>query len=208
MMGDVGEDIKEAYEAAGSSFTILRGDDEIGGGYFKDKLNRLVTKPFIREFFLEVSLAYDTVVLPGEVVRMDTTTEVYLVMNLTPQVLENEIIAYHCVFYKCNVSGELKRPTETDGGWGDDYRINAGFSTFTSGCYALQTEALYGHDLETDEELGMLGLENHELYVPHSVGVQIHDRYEPVSGEYYRAETIKTRRYNGIDVVGLAQDTR
>ena len=34
------------------------------------------------------------------------------------------------------------------------------------------------------------------------------DRYEAVSGEFYRVETIKKRRYSGIDVVELGEDTR
>ena len=203
----IGPDIKEVYEEVGITFTLIRESGDVSGEYLHFHLNRQVTKPFIREFFLESFFAYDTDVQAGEVVKFDTTEDAYLVMNKTPQLFENEIIQYHGVLYKCNVSGELQRPSGEDE-WDSNYRKQTTFEVIKSNCYALQTEALYGHDIDTDEELGMIGVENHELYLPASVGVQQLDRYVPVSGEDYRVDTIKKRRYNAIDVVELSKETR
>jgi len=204
----LGCDIKELYEDIGVAFTmIIGGNVEIPGGYMQYNLNRQVTKPFIREFFLEAFLPYDTTVAAGEVLRFDVTSDTYMVMNKTPQTFENEIIQYHAVLYKCNVSGELQRVSgET---WDANYQMNPAWLPVRTNAYGLMTEALYGHDLETDEELGQLGLENHELYLPKEVGMRLLDRYIPYSGEFpYKIETLKTRRFPSVYVAELAKDTR
>ena len=203
----IGPDIKEVYEEVGTAFTILRTGGDVAGGHLHFNLNRQVTKPFIREFFVEAFFAYDTGTQPGEVLKFDTTADVYLVMNKTPQLFEDEIIQYHGVLYKCNVSGELQRPSG-EAEWDTDYRKQTVFETLESECYALQTEALYGHDLDTDEELGMLGVENHELYLSASWEIRQLDRYVPVSGENFRVDVIKKRRYPAVDVAELSKDTR
>ena len=41
--------------------------------------------------------------------------------------------------------------------------------------------------------IGQIGLSEHELYLPHSIGIQALDRYQISSTEYYMIETIKKR---------------
>lgn len=201
----IGDDIKETLEDVGTAYTVLRDSGNVSGEYLDYLINRQITKPFIREFFLEASLSYDTGAIAGDVVQFDTTEDVYLIMNKTPELFENSIVTNECTLYKANVSGELLRPSETRD---TQYHKIPEWQTVKSNCYALQTEALYGHDLDTDEELGLLRVENHELYIPHSIGIQLLDRFEPSSGEFYRVETIKKRRYSNVDVCELGEDTR
>ena len=75
-------------------------------------------------------------------------------------------------------------------------------------CDAMQVAALYGNDLETDQELALLGLRKDELYIPDSVGIQAMDRFQPASGEYYLVASVETRRFPGIDVAILEEDNR
>ena len=203
----IGSTLKEVYEDLGTAFTIIRDSGDVTGEYLVYEINRQVTKPFIREFFLEAELAYDTEAVPGDVISFDSDNRTFLMMNKTPEQFENTAINHQCVLYKCNVSGELFRPS---GELTRDaqYRLSPGWQTIKEDCYALETESLFGHDLETDEELGMIGLEKHELYIPSSIGARVHDRYQPVSGEYQRVETIKKRRFAAVDVCEMAQDNR
>jgi len=201
-----GRSIKQVLKSAGAPVTILRSGGDISGEYVPVKVNAQATKPFIRGFFLEAQLAYDTDIIAGDVISFDITGIKYLVMHRTPVVFEAEVAKYDSVLYKCNVSGELKRPADAD--WNDQYHRETTFQTMDSECYGLMTEALYGHDLETDEELGALGIANHELYIRETAGVEILDRYEPVSGEYWMVTTKKPRKYENIDVVTLETDTR
>jgi hypothetical protein len=129
-------------------------------------------------------------------------------MNLTPDLFENEVYEYQGVLYKCNVlAGKLERFSGED--WDDQtYKKDFVWDVIDDAIFALQTESLFGHSLETDVELGMLGLERHELYIPSSYGIKALDRFTPVSGEFYMVTTIKSRRYDGIDVAELETDRR
>jgi len=203
--------IKRALKRAGASYTIFRTAGDVSGEYLDSESNSQVTKPFIREFFLEAMLSHDTEVITGDVIELDTPGDRYLVMNKTPQVLKNAIILNDAVLYKANVSGELYRASG-EGVWNNRYRQETSWEQISgeggSVCYALQTEPLHGIELQTDEELGQIGIENHELYIPISFGVQINDRYQPASGEYFRVNSVKERRYPGVDVVLLEEDQR
>ena len=203
----IGPDIKNVFIEVGTSFTIIRDSGNVAGGYMDITPNTQVTKPFIREFFLEVELAYDTGVNAGELLEIDTPGTVYMLANKTADLFENTVISYAGVIYQCNVSGELLRPTGEED-WDSNYKRAETFTPIESNCYALLTTPVHGGELDTDEPVGLLDLERHEMYIQSSVGVRELDRYQPVSGEYYRVEAVKTRRYPGIDVVLLGEDTR
>jgi len=202
----IGPDIKEVIEEVGVAITLLRGSGDITGEWLDFEPNSQVTKPFIREYFLEAMMANDTVAIVGDGIKFNVPGDIYLLMNKTPEMFENSIINQGAVLYKCNVSGELLRASGEV--WSSDYHKVTEWKSISSGEYGLQTEPLFGHTLETDEEIGLLGLERHELYVPRRIGVQVGDRWEPFSGEYYRVESIKHRRFGGVDVVELGEDHR
>ena len=204
----IGEDIKEVFRDVGTAYTIFRDSGNLSGEYLDSFLNSQVTKPFIRAFFLESSLPYDTRAIAGDIIQFDITSDKYMLMNKTPELFENDVNTNECVLYKCNVSGELSRPVVTDRCPTQTYHSVQEFSTVNAACNALMTEQLFGHDLETDEELGMIGLQKHELYVPRSVDPQVLDRYEGQSGEYFMVTSIKKRRYDAAYICALEEDTR
>jgi len=206
-MSELGEDLNEVHEEVGTSFTILRDAGEISGEYCIMKKNAQVTKPFTREFFMEGKFNWDSGLVAGDVVRASDGRH-FILMNETPAMYQDEAIEQLGVLYKCNVSGELQR-ISGEAGYDDEYNSTASFVTIKESCYGLLTESLYGHDVETDEEIALLGLENHEFYTPHSMGVQRFDRLIPVSGEdSLMVESVKTRKYDSVDVVTLSLDRR
>ncbi|MDY6863879.1 MAG: hypothetical protein SV062_12940 [Thermodesulfobacteriota bacterium] len=203
----IGEDIKSVYNDVGSSYNVLRDDGDLSGEYCVYKINRQVTKPFIQEFFLEAQLPYDTEIKVGDLLEFQTDGRVFLLMNKNPMMFEDEIVNYQGILYKCNVSGELFAPSGEV--WdAQTYQKTTQWNQKKAICYGLQTEPLFGHDLETDEELGQIGVERHQLFVSNTVGIETFDRYEPVSGEYYKVEEIRKRRFPGVDVVELSEDMR
>jgi hypothetical protein len=203
----IGPDIKEILSDIGTTFTIKRDSGDVDGGYLDITPNTQVTKPFIREFFLEIELAYDTSIQAGEILELDVPGTIHMLANKTADVFENEIISYQGVTYQINVSGELLRPSgEAD--WDSEYKRPETFIPVRDPCYALLTTPVHGGELETDEPIGLLDMERLEMYILSTYGIQELDRYQPVSGEYYRVEAVKTRRYPGIDVVLLGEDTR
>lgn len=203
----IGPDIEEVLNEVGTSYSILRDSGNLTGEKTYYKTNTQVTKPFIREFFLEAWLPYDTQAVAGDYIQFITTGAVYLVMNKTPHMFEDAIIKYDSVLYKCNVVIDVLRPVESDD-WDSNYRKLTTWRYIAERKYALITTPLYGHDLSTDEELGYLGLETHEMYAPISLNILTLDRIRLTSLEYFIVETIKPRRYEGINVFELGEDTR
>ena len=204
----IGPDIKEVLSEVGTAFTIKRDSGDVTGEYLDYTPNTQVTKPFIREFFMEVMLSYDTVANAGDIIELDVPAQHYIVMNLTPDMFENEIIKKDGVIYKCNVSGELLRFSgEAD--WPDStYRKLEHLQLVRADCYALLTSPEFGGELDENEPIGYLNMDEQELYLPSSVGIKELDRYQPVSGEYYKVTAVKKRRYPNVDVALLSEDTR
>jgi len=202
----IGSKLKtKVYKKLGTAFTIIRGSGNVTGEYLDYEINKQVTKPFIRAFFLEAELSYDTEAVVGDVVQFDDE-RVFLVMNKTPEQFRNAPILQGCVFYKCNVSGEILRSSEARST--QTYHKEQSWETIREDCYALQTESLFGHELDSDQELGMMGLKKDELYIPSSFDIRVNDRYQSASGEYYRVEVVKKRRFAGVDVCEIGEDTR
>lgn len=204
----IGDDLKECFLDVGTAFTIIRDSGNVEGEYLVYEINRQVTKPFIREFFIEAEMQYDTSVAVGDVIQFDDLRK-FLVVNLSPEQLENAVIKNDAVLYKCNVTeGKICR-SSGESRHAISYRQNYNFVQVESGeIHALMTSALYGHSLESDEELGEVGMENHEVYLSLDHDVKIKDRWEPFSGEFYNVDTIKSRRYSNIQVLGISEDTR
>lgn len=203
----IGADIKDALVDVGSTFTILRDDGDISGEYLDSESNRQVTKPFIREYFLEASIPYDTETIAGDVIRFDDDGREFMIMNKTPERFENELVNYETVLYKCNVSGELYEFSGEDYNEQTYQKYNR-WTLVKENCYALLTEKIFGTDLDQDESFGQLEIEADLLFIPSSVGVEIMMRYSPVSGEYYKIKSVEKRKFDNVDMCQLEEDTR
>lgn len=205
MANDIGEDIKATYIEVGISYNVFRETLIASSEYLFYEENRQVTKPFIRESFLEASLPYDTSSESGDILKFSDGRN-YILMSKTPSLIENEIIEYGVTLYKTNTSGELSRPSGEK--WDDQtYHKTPVFNIVKSNCFSLLTESLFRYEM-LEKEIGNLLVSKDELYIPKYYGVQINDRYSPRSGEFYKVGTIKTRGFVGVDVVEIEEDTR
>jgi hypothetical protein len=202
----IGPDIKNTLVEVGSSYTILRDSGNITGEHIWTKPNAQVTKPFIREFFLEGWFSYDTEAVVGDILEMDTSGKKFLVMNKTPDLLENQIYRYSVVLYMCNIVADVLRPTDQDPD--DRWRVSTEWSYVARGINCLITTPLYGHELTREDEIGFLEIEVYEMYAATSIGIQALDRIRISSNQYYKVETVKPWRYEGVDVFELREDTR
>ena len=204
----IGPDIKEAINEVGVSFTVIRDSGNVDGGWLIFKPNAQVTKPFIREFFLEAQMAYDTATLNGDIIEFDTTADRYMVMNFTPKLFENAIISYDTVLYKTNVKVNILRPADIRDP--NSYHMRTVWPAVQENRDLLITTPLFGQDMETDQMMGNLGISNHEIWAPSSLGIQLLDRIKVLgeSNEYYRAEAVRKRRFQSIDVVKVGEDHR
>jgi hypothetical protein len=205
----VGPDIKEVLSEIGSPFTIIR-ESTISGEYLRHKPNKQAIKPFVLEYFLETEIAYDSAVLPGDIINITSLNADFLVIHKQGSDLEGEIYKYDCILYKSNVSGELQRPTVTEMSgetYSQTYQEVTTWNTIKSSAYGLLTESLFGNELN-EQDFAQLSLVRDELYLPSSYGIQVNDRYSPKSGEYLKVTSVKRRTYSRVDVVTVEEDTR
>jgi len=203
----IGPDIKEAIVEIGTLFTIERESGDITGEYLSYKSNAQVTKPFIREFFLDAELCYDTEGIGGDIIKFNATGTRYIIMNRTPIQFEDTVIKWETTLYKSNTLINVYRQSLVRNS--QTYRMDVTWSLVEYNRYALITSPLYGIDLETDEQLGLLGLQVHEMYVPTSYDIKAHDRVLVIGeNEYFRVEAVKKRRYEGVNVLEIGYDTR
>jgi hypothetical protein len=202
----IGPDIKEAIVEVGTKYNIIRDAGDIPGEYLDFESNAQVTKPFIREFFLEGQLTYDSQVVAGDTIQFTTTLKKYFIMNVTPEMFENTIISYQAVLYKTNEVVTIYRPSEQRNV--NTYLMETTWIPVETNRPILITAPLFGIDLETDEQLGLIGLQIHEVFVPTNYDIQVLDRFHLSSGEYFRVEAIKKRRFEGVDVLEVGEDTR
>ena len=189
----IGIDIKEVLEEVSNAITIKRDSGDITGEYTRYLPNSQVTKPFIREFFLEGILAYDTDAVVGDLVEFNVTGETYFLMNKTPAVLENLVYKYDSIFYKTNEVVDILRPSAGSRP-SQSYHQSLSWSYVKRSASVLITTPLYGHELDEDEAPGSVTLEVHEMYVPTSWGVRVLDRVRLSSQVYYQVNSIKPRR--------------
>lgn len=203
----IGPDIKEAIVEVGTQFTILRDSGNISGEYLTHKSNAQVTKPFIREFFLEGVMTYDTQAVPGDIIEFDTTGTRYLVVHFTPTLFENTVIRYEVVLHKANVNAVILRPVETRNA--NSYLVETHWQIIKTSAPLLLTTPLFGQSMETDQQLGILNIETHEVYAPSSYGITYLDRIkDPVENTYWRVEAVRKYRYEGVDVIDVGEDVR
>jgi hypothetical protein len=201
----IGPDIKEALVEVGQAVIVTdRLSIDRAAEYIYYKPNSQATKPFIREFFLEAWFSYDTPTLSGDLVRFVVTGTRYMLMNLTPFMFENTVIRMDGVLYKCNVEAILLRPREVR----ENYLTRTVWDVIASSMWCLLTTPLYGNQLDTGESLGQLGLEVHELYARDIFDIKVNDRVKVSSDQYYRVESIKYRRFDGVTTYELGEDNR
>jgi len=200
-------DVKDAIIEAGVATTILRDSGNVTGNYIKYDLNAQVTKPFIREHFIELMLPSDYPAEVGEIIQVDVSGIKYMLMSTTPNMFENSVSYYSAVMYKTNVVVDVKRPSEDD--WPTQtYHKVTEWTTVAADVNALLSDPLFGTDLETDQQIAFYDVFVGELYIASSVGIEVNDRIRIVSDEYYKVETVLRNRFNGVDVCKVVEDSR
>lgn len=203
----IAEDIKAAYIEVGTEYGVLKSDGrEYSGEFLMSESNSQVTKPFVREFFLEAALPFDSSAEAGDIVLFTQTGMKYLLITKTPELVENRLIEHSVVLYKSNVSGELLRFSgeSRDG----QFRIVPVWLNIKTTAFGCLTEAIYGGGLEEKEEFVDQERFSLELYVPKAYGIRVNDRYSPVSGEFYKVVQVKARSFEGVDIALLEEDNR
>ena len=200
-----GSDVADIIDDIGIPFTIF---GTLTTEKCITKINSQISKPFIREFFLEITALYNTAVVPGNILVFNAPdNRYYLITANAFNKLGNAVITTELVGYKCNSFGKLQRNTGT--GWNaKTYKHTNSWVDVLNPCPALLSEVQFGAMSElADEDIGKILTQELKLYLPHSVGIKTNDRYI-VDGVNWKIGRIETHRFSGCDVCNVEEDTR
>jgi hypothetical protein len=205
----IGPDLAEVYGEVGTSIKILKPDGTtVLGEYLDFDINRQVTKPFIREFFIEAFFTYVTAVACGDVVEFVADGRKFLVMNLTPEFFENEVINNSAVLYKCNEIATIKQFTK--GGWDVDYKKEITWPNVAADVPILLTERFFGTGLGAVEPQDFMefGILDNQMYISAYYGVKPLDRVWLSGTEFFKVDFVEKRKFEGVWSCVLSEDTR
>ncbi len=204
----VGLDIKKAFQDVGTRFTIKRGNSlNLSGEYLVYEIDLTNTRPFARGYIFSASLAYDSDAIEGDVLLFEDGRR-FLLPTRTPEQFNNETIIYETVLLGCNViSGEIQRSSEEV--WdGQTYRKTQNWVTIETNVDALIVESFSGNVLDEKEEFGVLTISKKELYISKTRDIKVLDRFQVVSGEFYKVNVLNKDTYSGVLVVEISEDNR
>ena len=205
----IGPDLAEVYEEVGTSIKILKPDGSMVLGEFLDfDINRQVTKPFIREFFMEASFSYITAVVGGDVIEFIVDGRKFLIMNLTAEFFENKIINNNAVLYKCNEVVTIKRLTK--GGWGAGYKREITWPNVAVDIPVLLTERFFGTGLGAVESKDFMEYDilDNQMYISAYYRVKPLDRVWLSDTEFFQVDFVEKRKFEGVWSCVLSEDTR
>lgn len=210
----IGPDIKEVLQELGVSFTILRDSGDVTGERLDYDSNSQVTKPFIREHFLEVSFQYDSEVVAGDLIQFSTDQRKFFVVHLDPELFENQIIEKRGVLYKANAVVSVQRPSGEDTDYyqrvvhWNDIKVNQPV-TLVDKEYATRLD-------DEDQDFAQMDLKGLIMFLPASVGILPHDRivvsgenpYAESGDEMYKVSYLEPHSFRNVVRVFLEEDTR
>ena len=205
----IGPDLAEVYAEVGSSIKIHKPDGTLVLGEYLDfDINRQVTKPFIREFFIEASFSYVTVVVGGDVVEFIVDGRKFLVMNLTAEFFEDQVINNNAVLYKCNEVATIKRLTK--GGWDTEYKKEITWPNVVADVPILLTARFFGTGLGAVEPKDFMEYDilDNQMYISAYYDVKPMDRVWLSDTEYFQVDFVEKRKFDGVWSCVLSEDTR
>jgi hypothetical protein len=207
-MAGLGPDIEEVYTELGTVITIVNRTPQVSEKILYE-INAQGTKPFIREHHLDCTFPYNTSLVVGDIFYMPKTGRYHMVMNLTPDLFEDEIVEYNGVIYLCNLSvmAHVLRPVEIRDTV--TYKMISGWQVIHDApIYGLMSDRIFGSELNEEPVVGQSQLWKIDLYIPKWYNVQPLDRLVISATEYYKVETIEAYNYPGAVVALLVEDNR
>lgn len=210
----IGPDIKEVLQELGVAFTIIRESGNITGERLDYDPNSQVTKPFIREHFLEVTFQYDTEAVAGDLIQFTTDSRKFIIVHLDPELFENQIIENSGVIYKANAIVNVTRPS---GETTDYYQTLTHWNEVKSNLPVVLVDKEYATRLDDeDQKVAQMDLKGLIMFAPASVGLLPHDRITvsgenltaPSGDERYKVSYLESHSFRNVVRVFLEEDTR
>jgi len=209
----IGPDIKEVFEELGTAIIIHKPDGTIVSNEFMDYDDTFhdASTELQRQFALTGSLAYDSKIIIGDIIKFVNHEELYITIGVKPSYFEDLYVTKEVYLLRCNTVGMFCRKTEIRN---ENLEVVTDWVELFEHINAVQFERGTNTEAEEFTDVMEISIGTQLLYVS-SFDIQIGDRWYPNEldrEKYFRIDTIHTRRFsNGQDacyLCFLADDTR
>ncbi len=199
----IGDSIKKAFQKVGTPYTLYRKNQEtVSGEYFMFDIPE-VFNSWEREYLRKAIIQYDSLIKPGQVV-LPVSGEYHLIAHIADEPYASEILMKEAILMKCNVTGGKLLRSSGETYDTSEYHTKQNWVVTSTGIKATVVEAQMNL---AAEDAGMLQNDKITVYLPSGEDVQLLDRWEPYSGEWYQVDTVK-KHIMGPMVVEVSVDTR
>lgn len=205
-MGDIGEDIKEAFTEVGRDFVIERVAGDVTGEYLLLDADYYAG---ISNLQLKCNFFYDTVVESGDLINMDGRR--FIVSSVEPNEEENEIYLMVSELFECNVVGAISRHTEGTPYYDPNtFRTAPAFSVVYSDVYGCLVESLGVMSIRTskDIQINMQSTGEQVIMFPKYNVIKAEDVYTLSGGTKYRIKTVEPRLSTDMQIAHTEVDVR
>ena len=204
-MAGIGADIASVINELGMLATIVRAPTNLTEKIVYE-VNEQATNAFVREFHLNTSFQYNTVIVPGDVLQFNGFS--FLVANKTPDDFEGSVVEYAGVIFKCNLPSTAKIVTWEQTQNATTYEITAGWTIKKSIVYGLIYQDSRNTLLDEGSPVGRDTIFGLMCLVPESYNAAKLDRLIVSATEYYMVQDVEKYQFPGIHVLTLIEDTR
>lgn len=195
----IGDDIKETYNEVGSPITIVSflTAEETEEFCLYEKYTEQSTE-FIRQHVTVVDVVFDTVLVPGCLVKLENNT--YLVTSKDSTRVENEVAYFRSMLYKTNSTASIYKHSNNPG-FDSNYKKLPEFELTQENIPVLFLDETRGTEAENTENVYYASDSKCVMYVQkYDVGVG--DRVK-VDEEFFLVENKHSTRLQGNFVLYL-----
>lgn len=203
----IGPDIKEVLTELGTSFTIHYTDgsppasgEKLDYEFYPDN-----SSEFIRQNFYSATLAYDTIVVAGNIISF--ASDYFLVTNTMSSLFEDQVVEYSVPLFKSNCQGTIERFTETCNESTNYIRVPTWADVYTN-VYGLNYESRFGEEVKDFQDTIDLPLDTNLLFISSAYDIENGDRFRLDATTKWKIDRIATRRIQGLNILYLSSDTR
>ncbi len=201
----IGADIKEVFQEIGVPYTIIRDSGNITGEYCDLEVIVDDKSTFFRDFVYVGDLSHDSVLTTGDIIYVTALSCYFLVVSVSSDQFEGSIYMKTAQFYKCNVIGTLFRQLGED--WDANYKTTGTWTSIKTGVRGVLINREFG-EIPQNLQFGQIQTSQLTLFVPTAIDVQPLDRFWITNLDYWKIESVESRRISNVSVCEIVEDTR
>ena len=211
----IGPDIADVLDELGTLVTIIKHD---GSGNTQEYIDYEVkieaNSPFLTQYMVDCTLRYNTVAVPGDIIRFDDDDTYYILTAGNKTRFEQSVVTVEGILYRCNMIVDVKRLGTASRD--SDYNLVQNWIDVVIDEPVLLTGSIEYYPMD-DRDYAKISTTEDNLHISGNIGLRVGDRIERQDGidsssgvtpQRWEVKGIAKYRLNNVSIVRVAEDTR